>query len=48
MSVKKLVIQLKKHIDLKFPEYHAKFYSSRRNFCIYIGLDNYIFGYTHF
>ena len=29
MSVKKLVIQLEKHINLKFPEYHAKFYLNR-------------------
>ena len=48
MSVKKLVIQLEKHINLKFPENHAKFYSNRRNFYIHMGLDNSIFGYTNF
>ena len=48
MSVKKLVIQLEKHINLKFPEYHAKFYSNRRNFYIHMGLDNSIFSYTNF
>ena len=30
MSIKKLVRQLEKHINVKFPEYHAKFYSNRR------------------
>ena len=48
MSVKKLVIQLEKHINLKFPENHAKFYSNRRNFYIHMGLDNSIFSYTNF
>ena len=48
MSVKKLVIQLEKYINQKFPEYNAKFYSKRRNFYIHIGLDNFIFGYENF
>ena len=48
MSVKKLVIQLEKHINQKFPEYNAKFYSDRRNFYIHMGLDNSIFGYEDF
>ena len=48
MSVKKLVIQLEKHINQKFPEYNAKFYSDRRNFYIHMGLDNSIFGYENF
>ena len=39
MSVKKLVIQLEKHINIKFPEYNAKFYSNRINFYIHMGLD---------
>ena len=48
MSVKKLVIQLGKHIDLKFPEHHAKFSLNRRNFYIHMRLDNSILGYTNF
>ena len=39
MSIKNLVMQLEKHITLKFPEYDAKFYSNRRNFYIHMGLD---------
>ena len=48
MSVKKLVIQLEKHINIKFPEYNAKFYSNRRNFYLHMGLGNSVFGYSHF
>ena len=48
MSVKKLVIQLEKHNNLKFPEYHTKFYPNRRNFYIHMGLDNSLFSYTNF
>ena len=48
ISVKKLVIQLEKHINQKFPEYYAKFYSNRRNFYIHMGLNNSIFGYENF
>ena len=46
--VKKLVIQFEKHINQKFPEYNAKFYSDRRNFYIHMGLENSIFGYENF
>ena len=28
MSIKKLILQLEKHIAVKFPEYDAKFYSN--------------------
>ena len=48
MSAKKLVIQLEKHVLLKFPEYNAKCYSNRRNFYKRVGLDNSIFGFTNF
>ena len=48
MSIKKLVVQLEKHINAKFPEYQAQFYSNRRNFYIYMGLDNSLFGYGNF
>ena len=47
MSVKKLVIQLEKHINITFSEYNAKFYSNRRNFYIHMGLDNSVFGYSN-
>ena len=48
MSIKKLVVQLEKHINVKFPEYQAKFYYNRRNFYIHIGLDKSLFGYDNF
>ena len=39
MSIKKLMIQLEKHIYNKFTELNAKFYSNRRNFYIHMELD---------
>ena len=48
MSIKKLVVQLEKHINVKFPEHQVKFYSNRRNFCIHMGLDKSLFGYDNF
>ena len=48
MSVKKLMIQLERHINCKFPEFDAKFYSNRRNFYIHMGLDNSLLGYSNF
>ena len=48
MSIKKLVIQLEKHIHAKYPEYQAKSYSNRRNFHIHMGLDKSLFGYENF
>ena len=45
MSIKKLVMQLEKHITVKFPEYDAKFYSNRRNFYIHMGLDKSLFSF---
>ena len=48
MSVKKLVIQLEKHINIKFPEYNTKFYSNTRNFYIHMALDDSVFGYSNF
>ena len=46
--MKNLVLKLEKHINVKFPEYHAKFYSNRRHFYIHMGLDNSLFGYDNF
>ena len=48
MSIKKLVVQLEKHIQAKFPEYQAKFYSNRRNLYLHMGLDKSLFGYENF
>ena len=48
MSIKKLVCQLERHINLKFPEYEAKFYSNRTNIYIHMGLDKSLFGYDKF
>ena len=48
MSTKKLVNRLEKHVNVKFPEYQAKYYSNQRNFHIHMGLDNSLFGYENF
>ena len=48
MSIKKLVMQLEKHITVKFPEYDAKFYSNRRNFYIHMGLDKSLFSFQNY
>ena len=45
---KKLIIQLEKYINGKFPEYQAKFYSDRRTNDIHMGLDKSLFGYANF
>ena len=45
---KKLIIQLEKHINGKFPEYQAKFYSDRRTNYVHMGLDKSLFGYANF
>ena len=41
--MKKMVVQLEKHINVKFTEYQAKFYYNRRNFYIHMGLDKSLF-----
>ena len=46
MSIKKKIIELEKHMSLKFPEFDGKFYSNRRNFYIHLGLDKSLF-YFH-
>ena len=48
MSIKKLVRQLEKHIDVKFPEYDAKFYSNHRNMYILMGLDESLFSFENY
>ena len=48
MSLKKLIVQLEKHISVKYPEYQAKFYSNRQNFYIHMGLDQSLFAFKNF
>ena len=48
MSIKKLVVQLEKHIQVKFPEYQAKFYSNWRNFFAHMGLDKSLSGFENY
>ena len=48
ISIKKIIIQLEKHINAKLPEYQTKFYSKRRNNSIHMGLDKSLFGYANF
>ena len=47
MSVKKLIIQLERHIGYKYPQFEANFYSNRTNFYIHMGLDNELFGFSN-
>ena len=48
MSIKKLVCQLEKHVNVQFPEYDAKCYSNKRSLYIHMGLDNSLLGYDNF
>ena len=48
MSIKKLVVQLEKHIHAKFSEYEAEFYSNRKKFYIHMGLDKSLFGFENY
>ena len=48
MSIKKLVKQLEKHIDSKFPENEVKFYSNCRNMYIHMELDKSLFFYENY
>ena len=45
---KKLVIQLEKHIDNRFPEYEARIYSNSRNYYIHMGLDKSLFSFENY
>ena len=47
-GVKNRVLILEKDFKKKFPELSAAFYSSRRNTCIHMGLDQAIFAYSNF
>ena len=48
MSIQKLVVQLEKHINSKFPEFKANFYSNRRSIYIHVGLDESLFGFCEY
>ena len=48
MSIKKLVKQLEKHINDKFPEYEAKFSLNRRNKYIHMELDKSLFSFENY
>ena len=46
MSIKKLILQLQKYFNQKFPELDASFYVSKRNMCVNMGLEKAIFSYS--
>ena len=48
MSIKKVMKQLEKHMELHFGIYLAKFYSNRRNFYIHLGLDVSLFSFENY
>ena len=48
MSIKKVIKQLEKHMELNFGIYKAKFYSNRRNFYIHLGLDSSLFSFENY
>ena len=48
MLIKQIILKLEKNIQNKFPEYEAKFYSNRRNYCIHKGLDKKILEFSNF
>ena len=48
MSIKKVIKQLQKHMELNFGIYQAKFYSNQRNFYIHLGLDVSLFSFENY
>ena len=46
--VKKLVIQLEKYINNRFPEFEARFYSNCRNYYIHMGLGKCLFSFENY
>lgn len=48
MSIKKIIKQLEKFIELKFPQCKAKFYINRRNFYIHLGFDKSVFSFENY
>ena len=48
MLVKKIIIQLEVFINLKFPNYKAKFFANRKSTLIHLGLDNALLSFDNF
>ena len=48
MSIKKVVAQLEKYINVTFPEYDAKFYANRWNSYVHLGLDKSLFSFENY
>ena len=48
MSIKKKIFKLERQMNLKFLEFHGKFYSNRRNFYIHLGLDKSLFSFQNY
>ena len=46
--IKKLIAQLERHIQAKFSEYQAKFYSNLSNCYIHMGLDKSLFSFENY
>ena len=48
MSIKKRILELEKHMSLKLPEFDGTFYSNKRNFYIFLGLDKSLFSFNNY
>ena len=48
MSIKKIIKQLEKFIELNIPQFEAKFYINRQNFNIHLGLDKSLFSIENY
>ena len=48
MSIKKVMKQLEKQMELNFGIYQAKFYNNRKNCYIHLGLDNSLFSFENY
>ena len=48
MSIKKIIKQLEKIIELNIPQFEAKFYINRQNFNIHLGLDKSLFSFENY
>ena len=48
MMIKKLIVQLEKHIKEIFPEYNAQFCSNHRNFYIHMDLGSSLFSFDNY
>ena len=48
MSIKKRILELEKNMSLKLPEFDGTFYSNKRNFYIFLGLDKSLFSFNNY